>query len=138
VPAGTVMHRQSCLAAVGGWPEHLPSGGDLDLWQRIIAAFGPESIGFARDPSHLHFLAEWRLPNDRWPDAMSYVRAMAAVSSHWPPGLRIAQQPGQSLQSTIWATLRSDPITFGARIRWSTAFLQDKLAWQSSQNTDFY
>ncbi|MDC0311657.1 glycosyltransferase [bacterium] len=60
IAASSFVHRREVFDEVGYWREDLPKHGDLDLWHRIIARYGEDSV--RTDPRHslVHFRAPWK------------------------------------------------------------------------------
>jgi hypothetical protein len=60
LPSSCVMHRREAFEKVGFWNDQMPRGGDLELWTRIMRAYGMETIRHVTMLTCLHFRAHWR------------------------------------------------------------------------------
>ncbi len=58
--ASSFVHRRAAFEVVGYWREDLPRLGDLDLWHRIIARYGEDSIRTDPRCGLVHFRAPWK------------------------------------------------------------------------------
>ena len=60
IPSVCVAHRRTCLEKYGFWPEDVAAAGDWVLWIRIIEGGGRTNFAHCRQPTCLHFVADWR------------------------------------------------------------------------------
>src|SRR6185437_16625474 len=59
IPAACVVHTRSVLEQAGFWPENVPAAADWVLWRRMIACGGGRAA-YLREPTNLHFSADWK------------------------------------------------------------------------------
>lgn len=133
VPTNCVAIRHSVLSTVGTFDETLPGSADWDLWKRILNQFGPESIGFVRHITGLHFRANWK-EGDAWgPPPLPHLSAMAASSEFWPPQLKLdLSAESEAPQLAAARLMAANPAHFANQIRDGSFHLQDAMSWTMS------
>ncbi|WP_186766335.1 glycosyltransferase family 2 protein [Phaeobacter marinintestinus] len=133
VPTNCVAIRRSVLTSIGTFDETLPMAADWDLWKRIVNRFGPETIGFVRHITGLHFRAKWK-EGDAWgPPPLPHLSAMAASSAFWPPQLKLdLSVDNEAPQLTVARMMAANPAHFANQIRFGSLQLQDALSWTLS------
>ena len=139
LPASTVVYRRSAMDRAGMWPEDIDRNGDWDLWKRILTEFdsGPNLI-HEREPTMLHFRADWRDPGRWMPPSMSYVAAMHSAGVYWPDGLDLNLDPDGALpQAQVWDRLEKDSTGVAQRLRHGTRLLQDAMAYNVTLDGNF-
>jgi glycosyltransferase involved in cell wall biosynthesis len=105
--ASSFVHRRAAFEEVGYWREDLPRLGDLDLWHRIIARYGEESIRTDPRCSLVHFRAPWkRVGVD--PDPHDFGTWQTVIrDGRIDPELAIPRGDGL-LQERLWSRLAND------------------------------
>jgi len=106
IPSSCVVHRRACFEQYGYWPEDVPSAADWRFWVRIIEGGGRANFAYCREPTCLHFVANWRrekarvFDGERWPMVTSqkilpgateqevYFDAITAHGGEWVSALR--------------------------------------------------
>ena len=109
LPSPCFMHRRSALAEAGMWDETLLSGGDMDLWGRILLHYGPGCVRGSPHATVLHFRAGWRTDDMVNPD-----NEPPWLRLHGEPGrlsrwLRVPIEAGQTEQEAASRWLRAHP-----------------------------
>ncbi|MBL4811429.1 MAG: glycosyltransferase family 2 protein [Rhodobacteraceae bacterium] len=133
VPSSCIMHRRSCFADVGYWPEDGESQ-DWHLWKKIILAGGQSCAGFQPVPGVLHFRANWRT-TPRWtmPQLMS-LESESRNAPHWPRQLKFEHvETDQTIQQSLWTLIegKNGP-AFQIRLQVGLVHLSDTLHWSGS------
>jgi len=108
IPAGCVLHRTECFAKCGYWNETLSSGGDWDMWVRIIESGKQRGVAYLAIPTNLHFQASWRRDADVWPPELRVWKALHAVEGLMPSALRIPVATGLTEQEAAWRIMSPD------------------------------
>jgi hypothetical protein len=121
IAASSFVHRRGVFDEVGYWREDLPKHGDLDLWHRIIARYGADSV--RTDPRHslVHFRAPWKRAGVD-PDPHDFGTWQHLIESQrLDAHLKIAAGE-QLLQERLWAFLtRGDGYAAGSQCLESAA-----------------
>lgn len=117
IPAGCVAHRRECFAKYGYWNEHLPSGGDLDMWSRIIEGGKRKNFVYVPEPTCLHFRANWRKEADVGQPQVRVWAALHSLGNFVPAELKLLAPPGATEQETFWRAIEKDPAGWPARLR---------------------
>lgn len=137
LPATCVMHRRSCFDAVGMWPTDLERGGDYELWKRILDHYPHRAVGYLRQPTCLHFRADWRDPQ-RWaPPPVAYLGAIHDAGRFWPPALALPLEGAETPQAGAWRILRDGGPGWLAELRGAVALLRDMLAHHAGLDGNF-
>lgn len=139
LPATCVVHRRSCLDDVGLWPEDTERSGDWDLWKRMLNRYGASSVRLVRQPTCLHFRADWRDPT-RWaPLPVPYVSALADAGRFWPGELQLRLGGAEEglPQEQVGARLLERGEKLVASIRTGVEYAQDQLAWNAGLDPGF-
>ena len=113
IPASNVVYRRRVHDEIGLWPESGRSGGDWDLWKRIVRRLGVR-IGYEAEPTAAHVRANWRT-GSAWnpmPDWFEFARR-----GSWPGSLRIRVGDGQLAQEAIWEEMSGHPAEWAASVR---------------------
>lgn len=108
IPATCFMHRREAFDKVGWWSEELPRGADLDLWGRIINAYGESSIKAVSAMSCFHFRAHWRL-EDIAPDTEPVWLQLHRAPGRLPEAMHWEVPAGMSEQQAFWERLKGQP-----------------------------
>ncbi len=137
LPATTIMHRRACFDTVGMWPEDETASGDWVLWKRMLAAF-PAGVAAVREPTCLHFRADWRDPA-RWaPAPFRFLQSLHERGGRWyPQSLDLQLAPGELPQAQVWRRMQAEGPAFVNRVRWGVDLLGDWLAWTAGLNPAF-
>ncbi len=129
IPANCVVHSREALEQVDFWPEDVPSAADWELWRRILAATGG-SAAYLRQPTTLHFSANWR--QSRF-SAMAEVRTLLAIAdsaSWWPAILR--HGPGElPEQAALWRQIEAGGGSWVLALRTAIDTVIDRVAWMT-------
>ena len=132
IPSNCVMHRRGNFDEVGYWSEEILEAGDYDLWKRIINKYGPRCIQPVRQPTCLHFRANWRNPLRWGPAPLGLISLIHDSGNYWPGGLVLNVPANSQLpQAHVWNQIETDTLTFVNNIRIGTQLAQDILAWSS-------
>ena len=130
LPAACVDHTRAVLEQVGYWPEDVTAGGDWVLWKRMLHASGGR-LAHLRQPTTLHFTADWRRGQEFQGLALRVMFALADRSAWWPEILR--HPPGQEVeQAVVWHALQT-----GGNAAWVQALraavdsVIDRTAWMA-------
>lgn len=136
LPASTVVYRRTALAGPEGpWPEDRAHSGDWEMWKRIAEAH-PQGLRPLREPTCLHFRADWR-PAARWaPPPYALLRLLQEAGAWYPPELLLRMPEGVLPQAAVWARIEADP-TLTLRIRNACDRLLDHLAWTAGLHPAF-
>jgi len=110
LPASCVVHRRSCFKTVGYWNEEMARCGDWDMWIRIINGGMDENYRFLRDPTCLHFVANWKNKplTSGLREAMHW-RKLYESTKTIPPVLMQHISDGKSPQEEIGNSIKRNP-----------------------------
>jgi Glycosyl transferase family 2 len=125
IASANVMHRRACFERVGYWNSTIEAAADLDMWARIIDAYGLKSMAFESTPTAFHFRAKWRTEANAAPSEIQVWRTWAGGGELIPPQMRLTTPDGKSQQEAaldLLGTSWADEVRKG-----STMFL-DRLA----------
>ena len=127
IPSCCVVHSRVALERAGYWPQDLPSGADWALWRRMIGA-SPGSIAYQREPTSLHFSADWK--RSRF-SGMTEVKTLLAIASGapWWPAILRHPPAGEPEQAAIWRAIEAGGAAWVAELRQATGTVVDRLAW---------
>jgi hypothetical protein len=102
IPSSCIVYRRSCHERYGMWPEHIMSGGDRDLWARMLKPGADRNHAFLPTPTAFHFLADWRRNEslENWPTVGSLLH-LARTRAWWPRCLKVDPLPGVPEQANI-------------------------------------
>ncbi len=129
VPATAFAYRQSAIDRVGLWSETLPRAADMDLWSRLIRAFGENSIRFSDEVTAFHFRAGWRTQDMTAPDNEPLWKHLHHTPGRLPPALRVPLVQGRPEQAAFWDWLQGDPSVLPA-IRTALHRAAQTFAWE--------
>lgn len=127
IPASCVVHTRAALERVGFWPEDIASAADWELWKRIIKD-GNGYLAFLRQPTTLHFSADWKCSRH---SRMKEVQTLLSIADHaewWPDILRYSskEEPEQVL---LWNAIKSGNREWIAAFREAIDTVIDRIAW---------
>lgn len=108
IPACCFMHRRSAFERVGYWNETIARQGDLELWGRIIAAYGESCIRHVPVLTGLHFRAHWRL-KEMAPDKEQVWQILHREPGRLPEVMRWPVAEGVREQEVFWKRMRAEP-----------------------------
>jgi hypothetical protein len=108
IPATCFMHRREALDKVGWWSEELPRGADLELWGRIVSAYGEQSIRCVSVMTCFHFRAHWRL-EDVAPDTEPVWLQLHRAPGRLPEAMHWQVSAGMTEQQAFWERLKTQP-----------------------------
>lgn len=133
IPAACVVHTRTALERAGYWPENIPAAADWTLWKRIIND-NSGHIAFLRQPTTLHFSANWRRSRHSKMEDMKTLLSIADHSEWWPDILR--HQPNREKnctnepeQALLWDVIESGKKPWIAALRVATDTVIDRIAW---------
>ena len=139
IPASCVVFRRELHDRSGGWPEDVERTGDWVMWRRMLADHPHSAIGFCRQPTVLHFRANWRDPAKWAPVPLPYLSALADSSRIWPDSLKLRfTSDGGLPQHQMLNLLATEAQRICARLRQGTENLQDEIAWSAVVNQPFH
>ncbi|WP_373355215.1 glycosyltransferase family 2 protein [Pseudoroseicyclus sp. CXY001] len=136
IPATCVVHRREDLAAAGFWPEEAERDGDWILWKALIADRPPEAVLLERQPTCLHFRADWRQRLYRKPP-LNYLASLYDQERFWPFQLHLHLDEGATPQQQVWEKLSADPDRFVGGIRAGVRTAADHLAFSAGLDPAF-
>lgn len=93
IPASCVVYRRSLHERVGLWPEDEPDAADWEMWKRMVAPVNGSNLAYVRQPTTLHFRADWRTGRSWGPPPLVAWLAAAHAPS-WPASLRFSVAGG--------------------------------------------
>jgi len=125
IPASCVVYRRSRHERVGFWPEDVSDAADWQMWRRMIAPSNGSNLAFVRQPTTLHFRADWRT-GPTWGPSPLPAWLIASTMAWWPESLRLAVR-GRNPQSAFADALREPAFVSGLRAGVDRAI--DALAW---------
>lgn len=108
LPATAFLYRQEAITRVGLWNEELKCNGDMDLWSRIILAYGEDAIRVVDEFTVFHFRAVWRTQDRIAPDNEPLWRRLHDEAGRLDPMLRVPPLEGQKEQATFWSWMQRD------------------------------
>jgi glycosyltransferase involved in cell wall biosynthesis len=131
IPVSCVVHTRAAIEQVGLWPEDVPIAADLELWRRILVANG-KSAAYLRQPTTLHFSANWK--QSRF-SAVREVRTLLAIADKaawWPAILR--HDPGKEAeQAALWREIEAGGDFWVSSLRAAIDTVIDRLAWMTTR-----
>ena len=126
VPAGCVVHRQSCFSKYGYWDENVPSAGDQELWARIIDGGGRKNFVYLPEPTCLHFRAVWKTERNAGPDELNAWKVFHQIENFTPPALKISVTDGKTEQEAFWKVIAPDPKSWTQELRAAVHVILDQ------------
>ncbi|MEJ0016038.1 MAG: glycosyltransferase family A protein [Acetobacteraceae bacterium] len=129
IPAACVVHTRAALERAGFWPENVPSGGDWVLWRQMIRDSGG-NIAHTRQPTSLHFVADWRRTRVNEIGALRVLTDLAAQSPWWPDVLR-HPPAGEPEQAAVWRAMRAGGLPWVRQLRAAIDTVVDRIAWMT-------
>lgn len=105
--AASVVHTYEALERAGFWPENVDIAGDWVLWRRIIAN-SSQSVAYLRQPTNLHFSADWKKSRYSSSREVEWLLTIADAAAWWPPILRHETSPGTE-QAVVWEAMQAHP-----------------------------
>lgn len=138
IPAGCVVYRRNLHDSAGGWPADIAKGGDWHMWQTMLDGLPPTAMRFVREPTQLHFRANWR-DTGRWaPRPLAYLSAMADSSLSWPKVLKLGPIPeGEAPQKRVLDRILADGHGVSGAIRNGVNMLMDDIAFTHTVGQPF-
>jgi glycosyltransferase involved in cell wall biosynthesis len=135
IPASCIAYRRACHDRYGMWPEHLTSGGDRDLWARMLKPGSNRNHAFLPTPTAFHFLAAHRPDKslEDWPTTGGLLR-LARASAWWPRCLKVATARGIPEQAAVFAAVERGGETWMAELRWAVDRVIDRVALDHLQH----
>lgn len=109
LPATAFVYRQEARVAVGDWDAEMPRRGDLDLWSRILRAYGADSLRVVEMVSTFHFRAIWRTPDVLAPDNEPLWKYLHAQPDRLPAALQIPMGADTLEQAACWRWWQEGP-----------------------------
>lgn len=135
IPASCIVHTRSVLERVGFWPENLAAAADWELWKRMIKDSNGH-LAFLRQPTTLHFSAEWRYSRHSGMKEMETLLSIADHAEWWPNILcsllkKEQNRTNQSEQLLLWNAMKSGGTSWIASLRTATDVVIDRIAWMA-------
>ena len=129
IPSSCVAHRRSCLERYGYWPEDVAGAGDWLLWVRIIEGGGRANFAYCRQPTCLHFVADWRKAQE----LTHYAARDQLQAKGWAPiVMQVEIPPGLTEQQVFFERLSSQESDAVAALRKLARNAVDRMAWAAS------
>ena len=126
IPSVCVAHRRTCLEKYGFWPEEVAAAGDWVLWIRIIEGGHRANFAHCRQPTCLHFVADWRKAQE----LTHYAARDQLHAKGWAPILmQVEIPPGLTEQQVFFELLSSQGSNWVARLRELARNAVDRMAW---------
>jgi ribosomal protein L29 len=132
IPASCVVYRRSLRERVGFWPEDVQDAADWEMWRRMIASGNGHNLAYVRQPTTLHFRADWRT-GPTWGPPPLPAWLTASTKDWWPESLRLAVT-GTTAQSAFADALHD--AQFVDRLRDGVDQAVDALAWTQAIEID--
>lgn len=132
LPATCFMHRRAALDKAGWWNETLPRGADLDLWGRIVSAYGEQAIRCVPVMTAFHFRAHWRL-EDIAPDTEPVWMQLHRTPGRLPEAMYWQVRAGTTEQQAFWEKLKAQPESIAA-LRMACHHAVMTYAWHLEQH----
>lgn len=127
VPSSAFLTTRAAAVAAGLWPEDVDKAGDWVLWRRILAA-GDNRVAYLRQPTMLHFSADWKRSRFAAMEEMRRLLEIADGAAWWPRILR-ASPSGLPEQARIWLSLSTGGETYRDSLRDAVDVVADRIAW---------
>jgi hypothetical protein len=131
IPSTCVLHRRTCFAKYGYWPEDLPIAGDWQLWKRIIEGGRRANADCCVVPTALHFHAQWK--GSETMVQVEAARALATRGGWWPATLNVPITPGMTEQRVFHELLSEEG--YLDQLRRDVALVIDRLGWMQLDET---
>jgi glycosyltransferase involved in cell wall biosynthesis len=137
IPSTCVVHTRAALERSGFWPENLKSAADWELWKQIIKS-DKAPIAFLRQPTTLHFSADWKCSRHSSMKEVQTLLSIADQAQWWPDILRSkskvdknrAMEPEQAL---LWNAIKSANASWVSDLRMGIDAVIDRIAWATVQ-----
>ncbi|MEI8366557.1 MAG: glycosyltransferase family 2 protein [Parachlamydiaceae bacterium] len=135
IPAICVVHNRTVFEDSGFWPENLAFAADWELWKQIIKS-SRAPPAFLRQPTTLHFSADWKCSRHASMKEMDTLLSIADHAEWWPRILRyLPKVEKHSLivpeQVLLWNALRSGKGSWVAALRAAIDAVIDRIAWMA-------
>jgi hypothetical protein len=108
LPSTCIVHRRGAFDTVGWWNADMPRGGDMDLWARIIRAYGADATRSVTVMTCLHFRALWRL-DELAPDTEPVWKQLHEEPGRLSDAMRWPVPSGMVEQAACWGHLNAEP-----------------------------
>lgn len=135
IPASCFLYRADCLPSRDVWPEDVASGGDWQLWRRIMRENPRNPLTYCRVPTVLHFSAKWKNSRHSQAGQLAIFLDIADGAGWWPSALRVWIPNGSNEQYEYSRLMRVDPAAWSAQMRRVVGDLVARLAWEDVQTT---
>ena len=129
IPSSCVMHTRESLERVGYWPEDVPRCADWVCWNRMIDAYGPGRLAYCREPTALHFRANWRKGPEYDSPAVASLLRIAQEYNWWPEALRCPVAPGLPEQASAFDVISSGGVSYRDSVRHAVRELYERVSW---------
>src|SRR6185312_4767441 len=129
IPAACVVHTRSVLEQAGFWPENMPAAADWVLWRRMIACGGGRAA-YLREPTNLHFSADWKRSRFAGIEEMRTLLDIADKAGWWPPILRYTPA-AEPEQAALWRAMQAGGGAWIAAMRAAVDTVIERVAWNA-------
>lgn len=133
IPAVCVVHTRTALENGGFWPENLPAAADWQLWKQIITN-SSAPLAFLRQPTTLHFSANWRCSRHSRMREVQTLLSIADNAEWWPDVLRYLPKMEKNgliepEQVFLWNAIKSGNASWVAALRAAIDTVIDRITW---------
>lgn len=133
IPAICVVHTRTALERAGFWPENLAAAADWELWKRIIKNSSGH-LAFLRQPTTLHFSADWKRSRHSRMKEVETLLSMADHAEWWPEILRYMpkgekNRTNELEQALLWKAIKSGNTSWISALRIAIDTVIDRIAW---------
>jgi hypothetical protein len=129
IPASCVLYPRSNLDRYGYWPEDVPSAADWVHWRGMVEGGGRANFSYDREPTCLHFSANWRASRHAGVHEIKTALGVADTGAWWPAALRYSVPVGVPEQQVIADAMTRGGSTWVAEVREAVRTVLDRLAW---------
>ncbi len=106
LPSACVVHQRECLDKYGYFDENMERNGDWELWVRILKGGAVNALGYLKEPTCLHFRADWRKEEKYWMDVERVWELYHRVEELMPQELKVVVADGLTEQEAIWRAMK--------------------------------
>ena len=137
IPAACIVHTRIALERSGFWPENLTAAADWELWKQIIKRSDTHPA-FLRQPTTLHFSADWKHCRHSRMKEMETLLSIADHAPWWPEILRYPielekNRTSDPEQLRLWNAMNSGKSSWVIALRAAIDTVIDRIAWEAVQ-----
>lgn len=125
IPSSCVAHRRACLKKYGYWPEDIAAAGDWVFWVRIIECGGRANFAYSRQPTCLHFVADWRKAEE----LAHYGSRNQLNAKGWWPIVTQVEIPAALTEQQVFFEMLSAQSDWVPTLRKLACNVVDRMAW---------